>query len=118
VVDPELEDEEFANWVREALDSLPGELAERVDNVAVEVADRDPEHPNRLGLYHGIPLTRRTRGYAFVLPDRITIYRGTLERVYGRDPTRLRERTKHVVLHELAHHFGISDARLRELGKY
>lgn len=108
----------FESWVREALESLPPELAERVENLGVEIDDEDPDHPNRLGLYHGIPLGRRTRGYVFVLPDQITIYRGPLERLYGRDPERLRRHVRRIVLHEVAHHFGITDERLREIGSY
>jgi predicted Zn-dependent protease with MMP-like domain len=115
---PEERDEEFAAWVREALDSLPPELAGRVENVEIVVEGEDPRHPNRLGLYQGVPLTRRTAGYVFALPDRITIFRGSLERLFGRDPARLEAQTKHVVLHELAHHFGISDERLKEIGRY
>lgn len=111
-------EETFEDWVREALDSLPPKLAKAVANVEVFIEECDPEHPNRLGLYHGIPLTRRTRGYVGAMPDRITIYRGALERLYGRDPDRLKERVQHVVRHELAHHFGISDDRLREIGRY
>lgn len=118
MTEPRVDAEDFEQWVREALASLPPELAGRVANVGIEIADEDPEHPRRLGLYEGIPLTRRGRGYVFVLPDRITIYRRPLERLYGRDPAVLRERVKHVVLHEVAHHFGISDERLREIGRY
>lgn len=109
---------EFVGWVEEALAALPPELAERVDNVAVEIADSAPGRPGVLGLYQGVPLSRRTAGYAGALPDRITIYRGSLERIYGSDRERLRERVIHTVHHELAHHFGISDERLREIGKY
>ena len=107
-----------SGWVEEALALLPPELAGRVDNVAIEIADTAPGRPGLLGLYQGVPLSRRTSGYAGALPDRITIYRGTLERLYGADPERLRERVIHVVHHELAHHFGISDERLREIGRY
>ena len=110
--------QEFEEWVREALDSLPPELADAVSNVEILIEDSDPSHPERLGLYQGIPLTRRSRGYVWALPDRITIYRGSLERVYGRNRERLKERAQHVVRHEFAHHFGVSDARLRELGRY
>ena len=113
-----VEDEEFAEWVVEALTSLPPRLAEAVSNVDILIEDVDPQHPHRLGLYHGVPLTRRSRGYVWAMPDRITLYRGTLERVYGHDPDRLKERAQHVVRHELAHHFGISDDRLRELRRY
>jgi len=70
-----------------------------------------------LGLYQGIPLTNRTSGYSGALPDKITIYRGPLERYYGRDQAELRAQVKRVVLHEIAHHFGISDERLTELGR-
>ena len=111
-------DDEFEDTVEEALGSLPAELAARIENVAVIVADEAPGHPNRLGYYQGIPRTRRGSGYVLVPPDRITIYRAPLERLYGRDPERLRERIRHVVIHEIAHHFGISDERLRELGAY
>jgi predicted Zn-dependent protease with MMP-like domain len=109
---------DFEACIREVLDALPPELAASVSNLAIEVADEDPAHPNRLGLYQGVPLTRRSLGYVFALPDRITIYGGTLERLYGRDPDVLEEQIRHVVLHELAHHFGISDERLREIGRY
>ena len=71
-----------------------------------------------LGLYQGIPLTRRGSWYAGALPDRITIYRRPLERLYGDDETRLRAEIRRVVLHEIAHHFGISDERLVELDRY
>jgi len=108
----------LADYVREALDGLPSDIAGLVDNIQVEVAEEEPGAPSVLGRYQGIPLTRRSRGYVFVLPDRITIYRRPLERVYGHDPERLRSGVRHVVLHELAHHFGISDERLREIGRY
>jgi predicted Zn-dependent protease with MMP-like domain len=116
--DEPFDDEEFAELVQSAVASLPADLASALSNVEILVADRDPGHPGRLGLYQGVPLTRRTSGYVFALPDRITIYRGELERIYGRDRARLEERVRHVVLHEIAHHFGISDERLREIDRY
>ena len=76
-----------------------------------------PGHP-LLGLYEGVPLTRRGAYYAGALPDKITIFRGPLERLYGADPERLRREVRHVVLHEIEHHFGISDERLVELDRY
>ena len=112
------EPQDFEETVREALASLPPDIAERIDNVDIDVADEYPGRPNLLGLYQGVPLTRRTSGYVFALPDRITLYRRPIERVAGRDPERLRAEIRHVVLHELAHHFGISDERLREIGRY
>jgi predicted Zn-dependent protease with MMP-like domain len=71
-----------------------------------------------LGLYQGVPLTRRSSQYGAVLPDKITIYRGPLLRLCGFDPERLRREVRRVVLHELAHHFGISDERLIEIDRY
>jgi predicted Zn-dependent protease with MMP-like domain len=107
-----------AEAVREALDSLPAEIAERVDNVSVEIADEVPGHPGILGLYRGVPQPHRGGGYVLVLPDRITIFRRPLERLFGHDPDLLRAQTIHTVHHEFAHHFGISDDRLREIDRY
>ena len=109
---------EFEELVQEAIDSLPPDLASFMENVAVVVEDEPPPGLPLLGLYQGVPLTRRTSMYGAVLPDKISIYRGPLERQYGRDPTVLRQMIRRVVLHEIAHHFGISDERLVELDRY
>ena len=106
-----------ADAVSEALETLPPEIADRIDNVSVEIADEVPGRPGILGLYHGVPQPRRT-GYNLALPDRITIFRRPLERLFGHDPALLRAQTIHTVHHEFAHHFGISDERLREIGRY
>ena len=98
--------------------SLPGDLGSAMSNVAIIVEDEPPPGMPLLGLYQGIPLTGRTSGYSGVPPDKITIYRLPLERLYGHDPTLLRDQIRRVVLHEIAHHFGISDERLRELDRY
>jgi len=111
-------DIDFGREVEDALASLPPELQEAVSNVAVVVEDEPPPGQPLLGLYEGIPLTKRGSGYAGVLPDKITIYRGPLERLYGADRESLRRQIRRVVLHEIAHHFGISDERLEELGRY
>jgi predicted Zn-dependent protease with MMP-like domain len=113
-----VEEIDFQREVEEALASLPDDLSEAVSNVAIVVEDEPPPGQPLLGLYEGIPLTRRGSGYSGVLPDKITIYRGPLERFYGRDPEKLRRQIRHVVLHEVAHHFGISDERLEEIGRY
>ena len=107
----------FTAWVEEALGAMPAEIAAAVTNVAILIEDEAPGHPSRLGLYEGVPLPRRGN-HLPLMPDRITLYRGTLERFYGRDPVVLKQRVQHVVRHELAHHFGISDDRLREIGRY
>jgi predicted Zn-dependent protease with MMP-like domain len=103
--------EYFESLVADALDELPEEFARRMENVAVVIAD-EPEGP-LLGLYHGIPQTKRGPGYGGVLPDVITIYRGPLVRHGGND---LRAAVRKTVWHEIAHHFGISDEWLTEHG--
>jgi predicted Zn-dependent protease with MMP-like domain len=109
---------EFEREIDKALESLPDELRDAVSNVAIVVEEEPPAGQPLLGLYQGIPLTRRGIGYAGVLPDKITIYRGPLERLYGGDREGLHRQIRRVVLHEVAHHFGISDERLEELGRY
>jgi predicted Zn-dependent protease with MMP-like domain len=113
-----VDDAEFEGWAEEALASLPDDLREAMSNVALVIEDEPPPGMPLLGLYEGVPLTRRTSGYAAVPPDVISIYRGPLERLYGNDPRELREQVRRVVLHEIAHHFGISDERLHELDRY
>jgi predicted Zn-dependent protease with MMP-like domain len=113
-----VDDEAFEAAVQAAVDSLPDELRNAMSNVAIAVEDEPPRGEPLLGLYRGIPLTERTSGYVGVEPDTITIYRGPLERLYGHEPRLLQEQIRHTVLHELAHHFGIDDDRLRELDRY
>jgi predicted Zn-dependent protease with MMP-like domain len=111
-------DFDFEQTVRGALDDLPVELRNAMSNVTVVVENDPPAGAPLLGLYQGVPLTRRTSGYQGALPDKITIYRRPLERLYGEDPKRLRAQVRRVVWHEVAHHFGISDQRLIELDRY
>ena len=110
----------FEELTSEALDSLPAWVLERLENVEVIVEDRPPRgEPNLLGRYHGIPITQRGRGYFGVLPDTITLYRSTIE--WGVRPgndARLKRVIAHTVEDEVAHFFGISDERLRELDAY
>jgi predicted Zn-dependent protease with MMP-like domain len=114
--------ERFEAFVADALDEIPAELASAMENVAVVVADwprpdqLDGRDGTLLGLYEGIPLTRRDPiGYGGVLPDRITIFRGPLC-ARAADEADLAARVRTTVLHEVGHHFGLSDGRLRELG--
>jgi predicted Zn-dependent protease with MMP-like domain len=109
---------DFPNAIAAALDSLPDDLRERLSNVEIVLEEEPPPGQPLLGLYQGIPLTRRTSGYSGALPDKISIYRGPLERLYGHDDALLETQVKRVVLHEIAHHFGISDERLVELDRY
>ena len=108
---------DFEQAVQDALDSLPPELRDRLSNVEVVVEDEPPDGRPLLGLYQGVPLTKRGVNYSGALPDKISIYRGPLERVYGNDPELLNRQVARVVLHEVAHHFGISDARLIEIDR-
>jgi predicted Zn-dependent protease with MMP-like domain len=84
---------DFEREVEDALASLPRELRDVVSNVAVVVEGEPPPGQPLLGLYQGFPLTRRGSGYTGVLPDKITIYRGPLERLYGADRQSLRARS-------------------------
>jgi predicted Zn-dependent protease with MMP-like domain len=104
--------------IQAALDALPPELHGQISNLELLVEDEPPEGERLLGLYQGVPLTRRGANYSAVLPDKITIYRGPLERLYGHDPALLTEQIAHVVRHEVAHHFGISDQRLVDIDRY
>jgi predicted Zn-dependent protease with MMP-like domain len=107
----------FQEIVAEVLDELPPWVLERLDNVDVLVEDEPPpDQPGLLGLYEGIPLTRRTSGYFGVLPDRITLFRSTVAAAAG-DERDLRRVIRDTVIHEVAHFFGISDDRLEELGR-
>ncbi|HKY50678.1 MAG TPA: metallopeptidase family protein [Candidatus Limnocylindria bacterium] len=109
----------FARLVARALDGLPAEFRDRMRNIEVVVEDEpSPEQrrdgPDLLGLYEGVPLTDRGAQEPY-LPDRISIFRGPIERMTA-SPRRQAEIVRDTVVHEIAHHFGISDARLRELG--
>jgi predicted Zn-dependent protease with MMP-like domain len=113
-----MDDVDFEQCAQEALDALPAELRDYMSNVAIVIEDEPPAGQPLFGLYQGVPMTRRSSSYGAVPPDKISIYRGPLERYYGGDPERLCAEIRHVVLHEIAHHFGISDERLREMGRY
>ncbi|MEB3023779.1 MULTISPECIES: metallopeptidase family protein [Mycolicibacter] len=105
----------FDDLVGDALDLIPAELAAAIDNVVVLVEDRNPEEPDLLGLYEGVALTERDSSYAGSLPDTITIYRGALLEMCDSDDEVVDE-VRITVIHEIAHHFGIDDDRLHELG--
>ncbi|MCV7258906.1 metallopeptidase family protein [Mycobacterium shimoidei] len=110
-----MDPQRFEELVSEALDLIPPELAAVMDNVVVLVADRDPEDAELLGLYEGVALTERDSHYGGSLPDTITIYRDALLDICDSDDEVVEE-VKITVIHEIAHHFGIDDDRLHELG--
>ena len=108
--------EVFEELVADALDELPPEIARLMDNVAIFVEDEAPDGEDLLGLYEGIPLTERTSSYAgAVLPDRISIYRRNILAICDTADD-VRDEVEITVVHEIAHHFGIDDHRLHELG--
>jgi len=109
---------EFEQLVSDALDELPDDIRGLMTNVAVTVEDEPPPGQPLLGLYEGIPVGKRGPYSAGALPDKITIYRLPLARISGGDPERLRAEVRRVVLHEIAHHFGISDQRLVDIDRY
>ncbi len=111
----------FEKLVDEALETLPEEFRSKLANVEVVVEDWPGRQALRgrsgilFGLYEGIPLSRRGSGYTMVLPDKITIFQGPIES-YSQSHEEIKKLVQRVVIHEIAHHFGIDDARLRELG--
>jgi predicted Zn-dependent protease with MMP-like domain len=123
-----LSSERFEELVSEALDLIPDTLWQAINNVAVFVEDwpstyqlaRTALPPGNLllGLYEGVPLTARTAGYNLIPPDKITIFRRPILRVCAHNEAAVRAQVHRTVLHEIAHHFGISDERLHELGAY
>ncbi|ULN47453.1 metallopeptidase family protein [Mycolicibacterium goodii] len=105
----------FEELVSDALDLVPPELAAAIDNVVVLVEDRNSDEPEILGLYQGVALTERDSWYAGSLPDTITIYRDALLDICETEDDVVDE-VAITVIHEIAHHFGIDDQRLHELG--
>lgn len=120
-------EDDFYDLVAEALESIPQHFQERLDNVEILVEDFPSWNTMRLakvrskwqllGFYHGVPLTERTSGYNLITPDKISIYRRPIEAQVN-TPEELRALVHRVVLHEVAHYFGIDDNRLVEIGAY
>ena len=118
--------EEFEDLVREALDDLPNEFAQRLENVEVVIEDEpdaqllrslgmDPRRETLFGVYQGVPLHLRGSGYTGVLPDKISIfYRPLLQAC--RSPERIRTQVRNTVIHEIGHFFGLDDKAIRDLG--
>ena len=115
----------FQDLVAQAVDELPDWVGEQMDNIAIVVAPWPTPHQQRaanreqgkvlLGLYEGVPLTHRGRGYHLIPPDRITLFQGPLERI-ATDSQALVRLIRRTVVHEIAHHFGFSEEQIRELG--
>lgn len=120
----EVSDEQFAALIAQAMDELPQHYIEQLNNVAITYADEPtPEQLGKqgiregellLGLYEGIPQTRRGAGYSLVLPDKITLFKHSIS-VLSYDETSLFERIKRTLWHEIAHHYGLDHGRIHEL---
>jgi predicted Zn-dependent protease with MMP-like domain len=118
----------FEQLVAEALDSLPDDILRHLENIEVVIEDWPSEEelaeagmagsdPSELlGLYLGVPLTDRDSGYFGTLPDRIALYKGSIETWAGEEPAAVKEEVRRTVIHEIAHFYGISDERLEEMG--
>lgn len=120
--------EAFETLVEQALAEIPDTLWNKIDNVAV-VIEAWPSSQQMasvgmrsggllLGLYEGVPLTARSHAYGLVAPDKITIFRGPILQICAPNEAAIQAQVRRTVLHEIAHHFGISDDRLHELGAY
>ncbi len=122
-----METEKFERLVAKAIENLPEEFLERLENIDIVVADEPTRTQLRhselsrnetlLGLYEGVPLPERTQGYSYVMPDKITIFQKPIEAACKSD-AQIIAKIKQVVQHEIAHHFGIDDDRLKELRRY
>jgi predicted Zn-dependent protease with MMP-like domain len=120
----DIADETFEALIARAMDELPKRFMEHLDNVAITYADSPtPEQLMKqgvregqllLGLYEGIPLTKRGAGYNLVLPDKITLFKNTIA-ILSRDEADLYERVKRTLWHEIAHHYGLDHDRIHEL---
>jgi predicted Zn-dependent protease with MMP-like domain len=107
---------EFEVLARDVLKKLPKEFKEKLQNVDVVI---DVSAKGQfLGLYEGVPLDKRTTSYGLVMPDKITLFKKNIELECKEHSLDIRKEIKHVIQHEIAHHFGISDKRLRDIGRY
>ena len=123
-----MEKKKFEELAIKAVSELPEAFKEKLENVDIVIEDEpDMETAKNmglgskgrlLGLYQGIPLKKRTHYYGMVLPDKITLYKANIERVCLERGLDFYEEIKHILEHEIAHHFGISDSRLKDLGTY
>lgn len=121
---PELSDEEFDRLISKAMDDLPQQYIIGLDNVVIVYADEPDEHQRKksdldehgllLGLYEGIPLTKRGAGYTFVLPDKITLFKYPILAV-SRNAEELYEQIKRTLWHEIAHYYGLDHDRIDEI---
>jgi predicted Zn-dependent protease with MMP-like domain len=121
-----MSDEQFEKLVKDAIQAIPNEFKDRLDNVDITIADMPTPQQLRklrlhdgmllLGLYEGVPQTKRGAGYTFVLPDKITIFKEPILQLFQTDEA-VKNHVRFVVQHELGHHFGLSDEAMRKIGR-
>lgn len=121
-----MDDKVFQKLVHDAIEGIPQEFKDLLNNVDVTIADAPSPFQLRkmrlhngmllLGLYEGVPQTKRGAGYSFVLPDKITIFKEPILQLYQTDEA-IKEHVKLVVKHEIGHHFGLSDEAMRKIGR-
>jgi predicted Zn-dependent protease with MMP-like domain len=109
-----MEREEFSKLIREALDNLPPIFSEKMQNIDVVVEDEPIAQTSLLGLYQGVPFRRRGVWYGNVLPDRIVLFKKNIERI-SRTDEEIKNWVREVLIHEIGHYFGFSEADLRKL---
>lgn len=109
-----MQKEEFENLINQAVSALPSSIKKKLNNVDIVLEEGESLNNSLYGLYHGIPQTRRGVSYAGVLPDKITIYKGTIERFAGAEEN-IPALVRRVVWHEIGHHFGFNEQQIRKL---
>ncbi len=111
-----MDKEQFEQLISQAVEALPSSIRKKMDNVDIVLEEGESPNNSLFGLYHGIPGTKRTPYYAGVLPDKITIWKGTIEKFAGH-PSNVPKLVRRVVWHEIGHHFGFNEAKIRKLEK-
>ncbi len=124
---PDITDEQFEQFISDAMDELPKQYIEKLNNVAITFEDEpSPDQREKLklrcnqslfGLYEGIPLTKRGAGYNLVLPDKITIFKKPILSFSG-DMTSFKKQIKHTLWHEIAHYYGLDHDRIHEIERH
>jgi predicted Zn-dependent protease with MMP-like domain len=120
--------DQFESLLMQALEELPQAFKDKLENIDIVIEEQPDMHTvealglggrgHLLGLYQGVPLKNRTHYYGMVMPDKITLYKTNIERASKQSGLEVAEQIRRVLQHEIAHHFGITDKRLRDLGTY
>lgn len=112
-----MDDKSFEELVISAVESLPEEFRKKLENIDIVIEEAKEGKDGLLGLYQGVPLSRRTHYYGNVLPDKITIFKNNIERMC-RTEEEIKETVRRTVIHEIAHYFGLSDEHMKRSGTY